>query len=74
MQVNMYEAKTKLTHLVRQLETEDEIILARNGVPVAKLVPYEQKKERTFGTLKGIHTVPKDIDICNDEIADLFGV
>ena len=74
MQVNMYEAKTKLTYLIRQLDTVNEIILARNGKPVAKLVPYEEKKERPFGLLKGKHVVPDDIDILNDEISEMFGV
>lgn len=70
----MYEAKTKLTSLVKQLETEKEIILARNGKPVAKLVPYKKPSERPFGLLKGKHKVPDNIDECNDEIAELFGV
>lgn len=74
MQVNMYEAKTKLTSLVKLLDKEEEIIIARNGTPVAKLVPYTQTKERPFGTLKGKHVVPDDIDLCNDEIAEMFGV
>jgi len=42
--VNMHEAKTGLSKLVEAIETgrETEIILARNGKPVAKLVPIEQ--------------------------------
>ena len=74
MQVNMYEAKTKLTKLVRLLDKEGEIVLARNGKPVAKLVPYVSEDKRPIGLLKGKYTVPEDIDACNDEIAEIFGV
>lgn len=40
--VNMHDAKSKLSSLVEQLEVglETEVIIARNGVPVARLVPY----------------------------------
>ena len=44
MQFNMLEAKTNLSKIVKQVETKDvdEIVLARGGKPVAKIVPYEQ--------------------------------
>jgi prevent-host-death family protein len=40
--VNMHEAKSKLSSLVERLEVgqENEVIIARNGTPVARLVPY----------------------------------
>ena len=69
MQVNI--CKAKLTDLVKQLETEGEIILTLNGKPVAKLVPYG---ERPFGSLKGKCDVPENIDDVNDELAEEFGV
>lgn len=45
-QVNMLEAKTKLSKLVEAVETgkETEVILARNGKPVAKIVGLAPKK------------------------------
>lgn len=41
--VNIFDAKTDLSKLIKQLETkeEDVIIIARNGNPVAQLVPYK---------------------------------
>lgn len=44
--VNMHDAKTKLSSLVEGLESgrENEIVLARNGKPVARLVPYSAPK------------------------------
>ena len=47
--VNMLEAKTRLSQLVEAVETgkEAEIILARNGRPVARIVPLEKPKVDT---------------------------
>lgn len=77
MQVNIYEAKTHFTELIDKLETENEIIIARRGKPVAKLVPLDYAEKRPVGTAKGKFTVPattEEFDKSNDEIADLFGV
>ena len=52
--VNMLEAKTNLSKLVEAVETgkETEIILARNGKPVARIVPIEKPK-RIIGIAPG---------------------
>ncbi|TKT81134.1 type II toxin-antitoxin system prevent-host-death family antitoxin [Aquamicrobium sp. LC103] len=51
--VNMLEAKTSLSRLVEAVESgaEEEIIIARNGKPAAKLVPLDvgAKKKRRLG-------------------------
>ena len=55
MQVNIFDAKTDLSKLIKMLENreEDSITIARNGRPVAKLVPYETEKAgRTLGIAK----------------------
>jgi prevent-host-death family protein len=41
--VNMHEAKTQLSQLVARAEEGEEVILARNGKPVVRLVPVEGK-------------------------------
>ena len=52
--VNIHEAKTHLSRLVERVEAGEEITLARAGRPVARLVPYRQRKEpRPFGLWKG---------------------
>ncbi|MCO5083228.1 MAG: type II toxin-antitoxin system prevent-host-death family antitoxin [Rhizobiaceae bacterium] len=54
--VNMLEAKTTLSKLVEAVESgaEEEIIIARNGKPAARLVPIaEPKKKRQLGLLAG---------------------
>ena len=76
--VNMLEAKSSLSRLVEALEQgeEQEIIIARNGRPAAKLVPMKASAEgaplKRIGVAKGSFQVPADIDRHNDEIARLF--
>ena len=76
--VNMLEAKSSLSRLVEALEQgeEQEIIIARNGRPAAKLVPMKPSAEgaplKRIGVAKGSFQVPANIDRRNDEIARLF--
>ena len=73
--INMLEAKSSLSRLVEAVESggEDEIIIARNGKPAARLVPLEQKKRGVIlGIAKGKFVVPDNIDRDNDEIAKMF--
>ena len=51
--VNVHEAKTQLSRLLAQVEAGEEVVIARNGKPVARLVPCEQQGKRQFGLLKG---------------------
>lgn len=54
-QVNMLEAKTRLSQLVEAVESgaETEIVIARNGKPAARLVPVAEKRTIKFGLEKG---------------------
>jgi prevent-host-death family protein len=73
--VNMLEAKTNLSRLVEAIELgeEREIVIARNGRPVAKLVPVSAApSERRIGVARGLFEVPDDIDAHNAEVARLF--
>ena len=73
MVVNMHEAKTNLSKLIAFLEKGEEIIIAKAGSPVAKLVSYTpNKKRRTPNLLKGQVTYLEDFDSTNNEIAKLF--
>lgn len=55
-QVNILQAKTELSKLILLLETdkEDEVIIARNGKPVAKLELYKKSSEKRIGIAKGL--------------------
>lgn len=39
MQVNVHQAKTRLSELLAAAEAGDEVVIARNGAPVVRLVP-----------------------------------
>jgi len=70
-QVNIHEAKTHFSKLVERAEAGEETVIARNGKPVAKLVPYVEAKEpRQFGQWEGkVWLAPDwDSDETNEEI------
>ncbi len=56
--VNVHEAKTHLSRLLTRVENGEEVIIARNGSPVAKLVRSEPVGKRQPGTLEGKITIP----------------
>lgn len=74
--VNMLHAKTHLSRLVEALEKgeEREVVIARNGRPVARLVPAMAVSpvERRLGVAKGAFQVPDDIDAHNNDVSRLF--
>ena len=51
--VNVREAKAHLSRLLAQVEAGQEVTIARNGKPVARLVPYKSRGVRQFGAMKG---------------------
>jgi prevent-host-death family protein len=74
--VNIHEAKTHFSRLVERVEAGEELVIARAGRPVARLVPYRPRHDpRTPGLLKGKIRLAADWDSpdVNAEIADLFG-
>jgi len=73
--VNMLQAKSSLSRLVEAIEQgrEHEIVIARNGRPVAKLVPMDTVPAgQRIGVAKGKFQVPDTIDAHNAEVAQLF--
>ena len=75
MQVNVFEAKTDFSKLIRLVESrrEESITVARNGKPVARIVPYESAPvSRRIGIAKGKFEVPDDFDAGNEEIAAML--
>ncbi len=73
--VNMLEAKTNLSRLVQAVESgaEQEVIIARNGKPAARLVAIESKPKRSIiGIAKGKFTIPEDFDDLDKDVAELF--
>lgn len=72
--VNMHQAKTSLSRLVERALAGEEIVIARNGEPLVKLVPVEKKWEpRVPGRYKGqIWIAPDCFDPMSDEELDLW--
>ena len=56
--VNVHEAKTHLSRLLTDVEEGEEVVIARNGKPVARLVAITQRGKRQPDVLKGKITIP----------------
>ena len=61
--VNVHEAKTHLSRLLERVEAGEEIVIARNGKPIARLGPLAAAEPRQPGLLRGL---------LNVDDADLF--
>ncbi len=59
---NMHDAKTHLSRLAERAAQGEEIVIARNGRPLAKLVPIEGRKPLKFGLAKGEIWMSDDFD------------
>lgn len=73
--INVYEAKTKLSELLDRAAAGEEIVIARHGRPIARLVPYKPRapKRRKLGLLAGKLHVPDDFDDpLPDDVLDAF--
>ena len=73
--VGMHEAKTKLSQLVERAAAGEEIVIARNGKPVARLVPVASTNSLAAvrGALRGKVHMANDFDELPDDIAEAFG-
>ena len=60
--INIHEAKTHLSRLVEEVAAGGEVVIAKNGVPRARLVPLERARKLRFGVLKGKLRYPDDFD------------
>lgn len=74
MEVNVHEAKTHLSRLLERVAMGEEVVIAKAGKPVAKLVPIQsEQKKRILGSAKGEFTVPDDFnDPLPKDVEDLF--
>ncbi len=75
-QVNIHEAKTTLSKLIERVEQGEEIVIARNGKPVARLVaekPPARPRRTGWGSWRG-RVDMTHFDEGDEEIARLFGM
>lgn len=76
MQVNVFEAKTDLSKLIKLVETRNEeyITIARHGKPVVNIVPFNNSDaSKRIGIAEGLLDIPDDFDKYDDEILEMFG-
>jgi prevent-host-death family protein len=78
--VNIHAAKTHLSRLVDRAAAGEEIVIAKNGKPLAKLVPYrEERKPRVGGSMRGLIVLPDnfpedfDAPLPDDLLALFYG-
>jgi prevent-host-death family protein len=66
--LNLYEAKTQLSKLVDRAAAGEEIVIAKAGKPMARLVPLEPRRPHKSGFLKGQIWIADDFDETPEEI------
>ena len=73
--VNVHEAKTHLSKLLEQVESGAEVVIARAGRPVARLVPFARPGRRALGRDAGLGSIAADFDapLPADVLADFEG-
>ena len=71
--VNIHQAKTHLSRLLARAAAGEEIVIAKAGEPMAKLVAYEPSRApRVPGRLKGQIRIADDFDVTPEWLVDEF--
>jgi prevent-host-death family protein len=71
--VNVYQAKTQLSRLLEQVEQGEEVIVARAGRPVARLLPFvADDQPRRLGMYAGKIVIGADFDDYDEQITAMF--
>ena len=66
--VNMHQAKTSLSRLLERALAGEDVVIARNGEPLVRLVPIPKKREpRIPGRMKGKIWIAPDFDQMSEE-------
>ena len=75
-QFGMHEAKTNLSQLVERAAAGEDIVIARNGKPVARVVPITRANSMAAvrGIWRGRVHIADDFDELPDDIAEAFGM
>lgn len=69
---NVSEAKTNLSKLIDMAYHGEEVIIAKNNLPLVKLVPHKLKGKRKLGLLSGQIRIPEDFMNEDAEINAMF--
>jgi prevent-host-death family protein len=72
---NISQAKAELSALIELVQKGNEVILAKAGKPVARLVAYRgPTRPRTPGSMVGQIWIAPDFDVLPDDMAEVFGI
>ena len=73
--LNIHAAKTHFSRLIDDVVEGGEVVIAKAGKPVDRLVPIEKHAKRKVGLIKGGLTIPEDFDapLPDDVIAAFEG-
>ncbi|MEP6462254.1 MAG: type II toxin-antitoxin system Phd/YefM family antitoxin [Frankiaceae bacterium] len=73
VQVNVYEAKTQLSRLLDAVAAGDDVVIARAGRPIARLIPYaHEAAPRRPGAWRGRVQIAEDFDEWPAELETAF--
>ncbi len=59
MQINIYDAKAQLSQLVERALAGEDIVIAKNGKPMVKLIPLRDDRPRVLGASPGLFDLPE---------------
>ncbi|MBE7422682.1 MAG: type II toxin-antitoxin system Phd/YefM family antitoxin [Zoogloeaceae bacterium] len=70
--VNIHDAKTRLSKLLEQVQSGEDVVIAKAGTPIARLIPYAQAKRRIAppGGMAGEIWIADDFDAPIDDLFD----
>ena len=71
-QVNVQDAKTRLSELLGRVERGEEIVIARGGKPIARLIALEKPAQRELGFLSGWSVPDSFFEPLPDDELDLW--
>ncbi|MFA5241132.1 MAG: type II toxin-antitoxin system Phd/YefM family antitoxin [Sulfuricella sp.] len=68
--VNIHEAKTQLSKLLEQVQAGEDVVIAKAGAPIVRLIPYAPPKRRIAppGAMEGEGRIADDFDAPIDEL------
>ena len=72
MIINVSEAKTKLSKLIDMAYHGEEIIIAKNNLPLVELIAHKPKAKRKLGLLAGQIDIPEDFMDEDEQINTMF--
>lgn len=71
-QANVHEAKTNLSKLIEQALNGEDVVIAKAGKPLVRLVPVREEKEDWFGMDEGKGWIADDFDELPEDILAAF--